>query len=380
MSTNPQNERITCKGCNQPFVLLLAHLKKKKECQIAYGEEYGRLLKLQSEKILDRQRTARKNQSEEKTAQIKAKRADYYEKNKASLSQKRKEQRKNQSEEKTAETKAQRSDYRAKNKASLRQKNADWQSQNKAERTLKRNKLRNENPDATNKNQKEYRGKRLMNMTAKDRFMSFKKEIIDGPNFACLSCKRSLFKNSIRILKSTDVPKLFAKLDKKFKQRINLKAKRLGDDVILCHNCLKLIRCGKVPKIHVSNGLWLDKVPEELELTDLEQQLIAPCLLFMKVKKLPTTRMKAMVDKVISVPIEQDDVSKTISKLPRHPNEAKIVAVQLKRKLEMRNTHLEEFVRPAKCIKGVEKLKELKNPFFQNVQVNDNFMDKEEVC
>ena len=159
-----------------------------------------------------------------------------------------------------------------------------------------------------------------------------------------------------------------------------MKAKRLGDDHILCHNCLRHIRNGKVPKIHVSNGLWLDKVPEELKLKDLEQQLIARSLLFMKVKKLPTTRMKAMVDKVISVPIEQDDVSKTISELPRHPDDAKIVAVQLKRKLEMRNTHLEEFVRPSKCVKAVEKLKELKNPFYQNVQVNENFMDKEEVC
>ena len=81
--------------------------------------------------------------------------------------------------------------------------------------------------------------------------------------------------------------------------------------------------------------------------------------------------MKAMIDKVITVPIEQDVVSKTISKLPRHPDEAKIVAVQLKRKLEMRNTHLEEFVRPAKCIKAVEKLKELGNPHYQDVDVNE---------
>ena len=45
---------------------------------------------------------------------------------------------------------------------------------------------------------------------------------------------------------------------------------------------------------------------------------------FMKVKKLPTTRMKAMIDKVISVPIEEDDVSKTLSSFPRHPDDAKI--------------------------------------------------------
>ena len=70
MAANPKKENITCKGCNKPFTLLMAHLKKKKECQIAYGEEYARLLDLQNKKILDRQRTARKNQSEEKTAQI----------------------------------------------------------------------------------------------------------------------------------------------------------------------------------------------------------------------------------------------------------------------------------------------------------------------
>ena len=100
----------------------------------------------------------------------------------------------------------------------------------------------------------------------------------------------------------------------------------------------------------------------------------------MKVKKLPTTRMKAIQDKVICVPIEEDDVSKTITKFPRHPDDAKVVAVQLKRKIQMRNSHLEEFIRPAKCIKAVEKLKELGNPFYQDVTVNKNFMDKEEVC
>ena len=140
------------------------------------------------------------------------------------------------------------------------------------------------------------------------------------------------------------------------------------------------IRKSKIPKIHFSNGLELEVVPEELKLKDLEQQLIARSLLFMKVKKLPTTRMKAMVDKVISVPIEEDVVSKTISALPRHPDDAKIVAVQLKRKLQMKNSHLQEYIRPAKCIKAVLKLKELGNPFYKDVTINENFMEREKVC
>ena len=118
----------------------------------------------------------------------------------------------------------------------------------------------------------------------------------------------------------------------------------------------------------------------ELELTDLEQQLIARSLVFMKIKKLPKTRMRAVFDKVISVPIEEDDVSKTLSLIPRHPDDAKIVAVQLKRKIRMKNSHLEENIRPAKCIQAVKTLKEKKNPFYQDVTVNENFMEKEEVC
>lgn len=107
--------------------------------------------------------------------------------------------------------------------------------------------------------------------------------------------------------------------------------------------------------------------------------VIARSLIFMKVKKLPTSRMRAMMDKVISVPIEEKDVSKTISTLPRHPDDAEICAVQLKRKLQMKTSHLQEFIRPAKCIKAVQKLKELENPFYQDVSINENFMEKEEV-
>ena len=46
----------------------------------------------------------------------------------------------------------------------------------------------------------------------------------------------------------------------------------------------------------------------------------------------------------------------------------------------MKNSQLEEYIRPAKCIKAVKKLKELGNPFYQDVTIDENFMDKEKVC
>ena len=47
--------------------------------------------------------------------------------------------------------------------------------------------------------------------------------------------------------------------------------------------------------------------------------------------------MHANFDKVITVPIDPETVRKTVHQLPRQPEDASIVAVQLKRKLELIN-------------------------------------------
>ena len=79
-------------------------------------------------------------------------------------------------------------------------------------------------------------------------------------------------------------------------------------ELILCHKCHTWINSKnwRLPNIHRSNGLQLDGVPEELDqLKDLEQQLIAKVLIFLKIKKLPTSRMRANFDRIISVPMNR---------------------------------------------------------------------------
>ena len=83
-------------------------------------------------------------------------------------------------------------------------------------------------------------------------------------------------------------------------------------EVNFCHSCYASINKVKLPSIHKSNGLQLDDVPEELNLKDLEQQLIALVLVFQKIKKLPTSRMRANFDRVITVPIDPETVNKTV--------------------------------------------------------------------
>ena len=214
------------------------------------------------------------------------------------------------------------------------------------------------------------RNKKASLLTSDDRIQLFRQEIIDGPNYICKSCDRSLFKPGVKKIAKKDIDDLLKKLPPKIDKALALWS---DEDIFLCHTCFKSIKCMKIPSISTANALSLEEVPEELKLKDLEQQMIAKVLIFMKIKKLPTTRMKAVIDKVISVPIENQDVENTVRTLPRKPEDAQIVAVQLKRKLEMKNSHLREYICPQLLVKALKKLKELGNQYYKDVQIDEAF-------
>ena len=73
----------------------------------------------------------------------------------------------------------------------------------------------------------------------------------------------------------------------------------------------------------------------ELLLTELENCMIARNLIFMKVFKLPKSRMAAVKDRIVNVPINEEDIKKTLMSLPRTPTEAGIIPVRLKRRKKL---------------------------------------------
>ena len=113
------------------------------------------------------------------------------------------------------------------------------------------------------------------------------------------------------------------------------------------------------------NGLKIPIPETELELTELEANLIAKRIIFMKIYQLPKTRWTALKDKIINVPVKEDDILNTITKLPRTPNEAGLVEVDLKRKVEYQNSHLKQLINPEKCFKMLDLLKRKGNPHYQ---------------
>ena len=84
--------------------------------------------------------------------------------------------------------------------------------------------------------------------------------------------------------------------------------------------------------------MWLDsryshrhflstKYNENMLLKDMEGSLIAKNLLFAKIYQLPKSRWTALSDKIINVPINNDDIKDTISLLPRTPKEAQLIGI-----------------------------------------------------
>ena len=66
-----------------------------------------------------------------------------------------------------------------------------------------------------------------------------------------------------------------------------------------------------------------------MELTELEANLIAKNIVFMKIFMLPKSRWTALKDKIINVPVKDDDIVNTMTRLPRTPNEAGLIEVDL---------------------------------------------------
>ena len=136
----------------------------------------------------------------------------------------------------------------------------------------------------------------------------------------------------------------------------------------MCNSCLTYLKKGKLPKLCVKNGLSVDKIEEELVLTELENNLIARNIIFQKIHKLPKSRWSGTHDKLINVPVDPLDVLNTIENLPRTPAEAgliPIVPVNLKRKLEYKTTHLTQMIDTKKIFRYLDYLKTMGHPGYK---------------
>ena len=87
--------------------------------------------------------------------------------------------------------------------------------------------------------------------------------------------------------------------------------------------------------------------------------------------------MSAWKDKLINIPINEEDVLNTIESFPRTPSEAGLLEVNLKRKNEYKNVHQKAFIDPEKIYEALEFLRNSGHPgyqFYDNLKLQENLL------
>ena len=216
--------------------------------------------------------------------------------------------------------------------------------------------------------------------TEEIRLKQFEKEKQYGPIFTCICCLRDGFKRSVK--KITDNYLLFLHgsgmikflqinndseendLNNKLKESL-----KVFGHSYLCMTCSRSLDKLEMPKICAKNCLEYTPIPTCLKIPNLERQLICRDLTFIKVRQL-RYGMSANYDRVINVPIDDDDIIKTVSSLPRTEKNHGMVTVGLKRDMSLKNFHKKEMVSPERVYNALTYLKE-NHPQYKDINLTE---------
>ena len=220
------------------------------------------------------------------------------------------------------------------------------------------------------------------------RARKFRRAIMLADIFVCSSCERVLFEQNV-----TKIDGLEEKVEKKKSGLFRKCIPRLKPETLvkldidgkvtahhyICHACKDhMLKKGKMPPMCAENGLYkFPIVDPEMKLTELERNMIARRIVFQKLMVKPKTRWTGMFDKVVNIPVAPESVTNTLTMLPKTPDEAGLIEVTLKRKLEYKNDHIRgQLVDPRKLYKMLDHLKESGNPYYRFYRDMNTFTEK----
>ena len=198
------------------------------------------------------------------------------------------------------------------------------------------------------------------------------KKQADGLSYVCICCHRLLFKTNVAEYKANDPDDVVVESIKENKLEYCISMnenKKHYDRFWLCHNCKNNLKNGKMPNMCHANGLGISEIPPELQdLSFLESMMIKKKLIFIKVRTLQASRMLQMVGKIANVPIEDSDMLKSCSFLPRMVNQLGTVNVAFRRTRKGYTYRKPELVRPQKINKALCYLK-AKHPSYHKFPI-----------
>ena len=144
----------------------------------------------------------------------------------------------------------------------------------------------------------------------------------------------------------------------------------------MCQTCCKYLKFNNIPPCRILNGLKFPVKPPELDLTQLEERLVAPRIPFIQLREKPRGGQLSIIGNVVNV---SADASSTVKKLPRLLSEDETVAMKFKRSLSFKHSVSFERIRPARVISAARWLVE-NSKLFQNegIQIDEDWLYRQQ--
>lgn len=178
----------------------------------------------------------------------------------------------------------------------------------------------------------------------------FKSKVSQGPEYVCSSCSQTFFKHSVVNIDAINVSD--ANPDN-FIHKCLTGIKSVNNYEWVCVTCLQSIKLKKIPACSHANNLKFPLKPPELDLTPLEERLVAPRLPFMQIREMPRGGQLNLHGNVVNVPA---NVNSTVRVLPRLLNDTETIPVKFKRKLSFKHHVAFENIRPTKVLNAAKWL------------------------
>ena len=249
-----------------------------------------------------------------------------------------------------------RATYRTNSKIKISVSNAKYHQKTRPAVLEKMAKYNEVNKDK----QAKARKKKREDMTMWDCKKAFWAETAWGAIYPCLCCHKTFFRNGVRKAN----PKEMNKKYRFFEKSVDMTVIHAGpnkffikDYYWMCHGCFDKIKGNSMPATSVMNANKIYDLPDCLRnLTEVENVLLAPRIAFMKMIRLPVSRMSGIRDRIVNVPIPNKTIEKTVASLPRSLprtlEEAQVIPISLRKKRDLVTSHIEQWIDPERVIES----------------------------
>ena len=171
----------------------------------------------------------------------------------------------------------------------------------------------------------------------------YERAIQEGPTYVCVCCGLLFFKEGLHRIS----------MDRIKEDIINLIVflKELPIHY-LCVTCGRYAYKGEIPKLALSNGFEFPDIPDELlDLTRLEERLVCPRIPFLRIMKLYP--QKGLKGNIVNVAIS---INNMVAKLPRQFSDTYVIQLDLKRRINDKNSYMYECIRPKAILLALKYL------------------------